>query len=312
MAKKEKAIFSFKDMVGSIDGIIKKTPIIRETAKTLSKRVTIPTGIHVLNAALSGSLYGGIPDNRITIIGGVSGSGKSFLCYNIAREAQKKGYSIIYIDTEFAIELDQLPNYGIDISEDRFMLVRSNIIEDLKIFMTQFLDNLKEQKAAGVEPEKIMIVLDSIGQMGSRKEVEDALSGKEKADFTKSKALGSFFRIINSDLGFLSIPLICTNHTYLCVTGETEIMMGDGSVKPIMEIIPGDYVETLVGPKLVNSNTKYDNSPLMEITLETGEVIKCTSNHRFLVKPEWSEKEEDECWKCACDLMPEDIILSIK
>lgn len=211
---KQKGVFSFKDIVGLTDGIIKKSAIMRETEKSSKKRNMIGTGIYVLNAALSSDIYGGIPTNRISVFGGPSGTGKSFLCYSICKQAQALGYNIIYIDTEFAIELDQLPGYGIDISEDRFMLLRNNVIEDLKIFTTQLLDQLKEEKSAGKEIDKFLIVLDSVGQLGSRKEVEDALSGKEKADFTKAKALASYFRIINSDLGMLSIPMICTNHTY--------------------------------------------------------------------------------------------------
>lgn len=141
-------------------------------------------------------------------------TGKSFLCYNICREAQAIGYSIIYIDTEFSIQLNQLPGYGIDISKDKFMLMRTNIVEDLKIFTTQMLDSLKEQKQNGKDIGKILIVLDSVGQLASRKEVEDAKDGKEKADMTRAKALASYFRIINSDLGYLNVGFLCTNHTY--------------------------------------------------------------------------------------------------
>lgn len=216
MAKKKKGKFSFKDITGLTDGIIKKnkTSIERETEKTAQDRGFIGTGVYALNAAISTDIYGGIPDNRITVFAGQSGVGKSFLCYNVCRKAQEDDYSVIYIDTEFSIEMDQLPGYGINTDEDNFMLIRNNIIEDLKIFITQLLDNLIEQKQSGKEVDKFIIVLDSIGQLGSRKETEDAKSGKEKADMTKAKAMASFFRIINSDLGKLQIPLLATNHTY--------------------------------------------------------------------------------------------------
>lgn len=313
MAKKTKGTFSFKDITGLTDGIIKKnkTAIKRETEKTSNSRSFISTGIYSLNAAISSDIYGGIPDNRITVLAGASGVGKSFLCYNICREAQKDGYSIIYIDTEFAIELDQLPGYGIDTSEDKFMLIRNNIIEDLKIFLTQLLDNLQEQKAAGNDFDKFLIVLDSVGQLGSRKEVEDALSGKEKADFTKAKALASLFRIINSDLGDLSIPLVTTNHTYKCVTGDTKVKMADGSYKEIKDITQGESVKTLVGDKEVNFVTKYENASLYEVEMEDGIIIRCTPDHKFLVKEEWSEDETNECWKEAQDLTENDYILSV-
>lgn len=211
---KQKGVFSFKDIGGLTNGIIKKMPIQHETLKSSQSRGTIGTGIYVLNAAISSDIYGGIPDNRITVFGAPSGTGKSFLCYSIAKQAQEKGLGVIYIDTEYAIELDQLPGYGIDIDEEKFMLIRTNVIEDVKVMLTQLLDGLKEQKDAGNEVQKFIIFIDSVGQLGSRKEVEDALSGKEKADFTKAKALASLFRIINSDLGYLGIPLVCTNHTY--------------------------------------------------------------------------------------------------
>lgn len=217
MAKKEtkpNKMFSFKDIVGLTDGIIKKSAILKADPNAEVIRNNIGTGIYVLNAAFSGDIYGGIANNRISVLAGESGVGKSFLCYNICRVAQAQGYSIIYIDTEFSIEIDQLPGYGIDIDEDKFMLLRNNIVEDLKIYITQLLDALKTEKFAGKEIGKFLIVLDSVGQLASRKEVNDASDGKEKADFTKAKALASFFRIINSDLGLLEIPLVCTNHTY--------------------------------------------------------------------------------------------------
>ncbi len=216
MAKKttEANMFSFEDIVSTMKTIIKPTSIQHVTEASSKARGYISTGIYVLNAAFSGDIYGGIANNRISVLGGPSGVGKSFLCYNICREAQAAGYCVIYVDTEFSIELDQLPGYGIDIAPNRFMLLSNNIIEDLKVSMTQLLDKMKEQKNSGKQLPKMLFVLDSVGQLGSRKEVNDALAGNEKADFTKAKALGSFFRIINADLGNLGIASIFTNHTY--------------------------------------------------------------------------------------------------
>jgi hypothetical protein len=178
--------------------------------------------------------------------------------------------------------------------------------------LTQLLDGLKEQKDAGNEVQKFIIFIDSVGQLGSRKEVEDALSGKEKADFTKAKALASLFRIINSDLGYLGIPLVCTNHTYQCVTGETKVMLADGTFKEIKDIDAGEFINTLEGPKEVNFNTKYDDATIYQIEMEDGTTIKCTHNHKFLVKQEWSEDEENDCWKAAEDLNENDLILAIQ
>jgi hypothetical protein len=84
----------------------------------------------------------------------------------------------------------------------------------LKFFLTKFLDGLKKEKLDGCEIPKVIILLDSIGQLASDKEKADALEGKSKTDMTRAKAIKQLFRIINSDLGYLRIPLIATNHTY--------------------------------------------------------------------------------------------------
>jgi hypothetical protein len=98
---------------------------------------------------------------------------------------------------------------------EKFRLIRSNKVEDVNILLTQLVDELKEQKMGGFELPKLMIVLDSLGQMASNKEKADLLKGDIKQDMTKAKALGSMFRSINTDLGYLDIPMIVCNHTYL-------------------------------------------------------------------------------------------------
>lgn len=216
MAKQQKAPgFSFKDMRGLMETVSKKTAIFIENE--VKAKTWIDTDIYMLNALLSKSiLNGGLSKNRITIFVGEESVGKSYLCYNIARNAQKKeNYNVIYIDTEFSVELSELENFGIDISPEKFMLIRSNKVEDIKFMLTQFLDALKEQKMKGIEIDKTIIFLDSIGQLASVKEVEDAKEGKNKADMSRAKAIKSLFRIINSDLGFLDIPMVCTNHQYM-------------------------------------------------------------------------------------------------
>jgi RecA/RadA recombinase len=213
MAKEIKK-FEFSKIGSILDNIAKTVPILVE--KEIKEKTFITTGVYLLDAALSGKLLGGgIATNRITAFAGESGAGKSFLCYSCARQAQKLGYSVIYIDTEQAIDLEDLPKFGIDNSLDKFRLIRSNKVEDVNITLTKLVDELKDQKLAGYELPKLMIVLDSLGQMASNKEKEDLLKGDIKQDMTKAKALGSMFRSINTDLGYLEIPLLVANHTYL-------------------------------------------------------------------------------------------------
>ncbi|CAG7581408.1 MAG: UvsX [uncultured marine phage] len=228
--KKSKGRFEFSKIGKIVSGISEKTGILVEDSSNVIEKEFIGTGIYVLNALFSKSiLNGGIQNNRITAIAGPSGVGKSFLCYNICREAQKDGYSIIYIDTEFSIELEDMENYGIDIDPEKLQLVRSNSVEDLKIMLTQLLGQLKEEKLAGYDIDKFLIVIDSAGQLASRKEIEDAKAGKEKADMTRAKAMKSLFRIVNSDLGFLKVPMLVTNHTYLSMDLFPRPIMSGGT-----------------------------------------------------------------------------------
>ncbi len=216
MAKQQKEVKKFEfSKVGTIlDNIAKSLPI--QIEKEIKQKTFITTGVYLLDAALSGRLIGGgVATNRITAFAGESGAGKSFICYSCAKHAQRAGYSVIYIDTEQAVDLEDLPKFGIDNSLEKFRLIRSNKVEDVNMLLTQLVDDLKEQKLAGFELPKLMIVLDSLGQMASNKEKADLLKGDIKQDMTKAKALGSLFRSINTDLGYLDIPLLVANHTYL-------------------------------------------------------------------------------------------------
>lgn len=204
--------FEYSKISNLLDNISKKVPILIE--KEDRDIDSISTGIYVLNAALSGSIYGGIQGDRITVFAGEEATGKSFLALNLCREAQKKGYMVFYIDTENSLKRSELYKYGIDNSEDKFILIKTNKIEDINITITNLLDEFKTQKMDGIELPKMLMVLDSVGQLASNKEKEDLLKGDMKQDMTKAKALGSLFRSITVDLGYLEIPLIVNNQIY--------------------------------------------------------------------------------------------------
>ena len=217
MAKEKKEVkrFEFSKVGTILDNIAKTTPILIE--KELKERTYISTGNYLLDAALSARLVkGGILAGRIFGILGESGAGKSFIAYSICKSAQRnQDYSVIYIDTENSIDIEGISKMGIDNSPEKFRLIRSNKVEDINITLTQLLDELKNQKMAGYEIPKILIVLDSIGMMSSNKEKADLLKGDMKQDMTRAKQLNALFRSISSDLGYLDIPMVCCNHTYL-------------------------------------------------------------------------------------------------
>ena len=216
MAKQAKEVKRFEfSKVGSIlDNIAKSVPIVIE--KEVKEKSFVSTGCYLLDAALSARLVGGgILGGRIFGLLGESGAGKSFIAYSICKSAQKDGYSVIYIDTENSIDLEGITKFGIENTNDKLRLIRSNKVEDINMSLTQLLDELKDAKLGGFEIPKILIVLDSIGMMSSNKEKEDLLKGAMKQDMTRAKGLNALFRSISSDLGYLDIPMVCCNHTYL-------------------------------------------------------------------------------------------------
>ena len=225
--KKEVKKFEFSKIGSILDNIAKTVPI--QVEKEIKEKKFISTGVYIVDAAMSGRLLnGGVATNRISVFAGESGAGKSFLAYSCAKNAQKAGYSVIYIDTEQAVDLEDLPKFGVSNDLEKFRLVRSNKVEDINITLTQLIDELKEQKLAGYELPKLMIVLDSLGQMASNKEKADLLKGDIKQDMTKAKAIGSMFRSINNDLGYLDIPMIVCNHTYLTMDLFPQAVMKGG------------------------------------------------------------------------------------
>jgi len=209
--KKQKS-FSISQMSQMIDKISDETKIIIEKE---GEQGFINTDIYIMNALLSKSIiHGGVADDRITIFAGPPNTGKSYLVYNIARNAQRQGKFILFIDTEHSVSRQVLEGFGLKTDDEKLKLISSNKVEDLKIFLTKFLDGLKTAKDDGAEIPEVVIFLDSIGQLASEKEKADALEGKNKQDMTRAKSIKQLFRVINADLGYLSIPMVCTNHTY--------------------------------------------------------------------------------------------------
>jgi len=172
----------------------------------------IDTGNYHLNAVFSGDLFGGIPNNRSICLAGESGTGKTFLLLNMVREAQQKGYYVIYYDTEGAVDIDGIQNFGVD--PERFDHQPMSDLPKFRTSITTLIKKMMEAKEKGLQLPKVMIALDSLGMLATQKEIDDAISGNGAADMTRSKMIRSLFRIITSDLTGLGIPFIFTNHTY--------------------------------------------------------------------------------------------------
>jgi len=172
----------------------------------------IPTGNYLLNAQLSGTLFGGIPNTRSLGLMGDPGTGKSFVCLNVTREAQKKGYDVIYCDTEGAIDKSSAIKFGIDANKVRYQPIKT--VTEFQTFVANLLELVKKAKTNGANP-KILLILDSLGMLSTDKELRDAIEGKNAADMgAKAKELRKLFRVITLDLTAAKIPLVCTNHVY--------------------------------------------------------------------------------------------------
>jgi RecA/RadA recombinase len=146
--------------------------------------------------------------------GGISShnTGKSFLCLNIVREAQKKGYNVIYCDTEGAIDKTSALKFGIDATKIRYQPIQT--VSQFQTFVANVVDMVKKAKAAGEDP-KLLLIVDSLGMLSTDKELADAVKGHNAADMgSKAKELRKLFRVITLDLTAAKIPMVVTNHVY--------------------------------------------------------------------------------------------------
>jgi len=172
----------------------------------------IPTGSYILNAAMSGSLFGGMPNRRSLMFAGVEGTGKTFLTLSIVRNAQAMDYFPIYYDSEGSIDIDFVKRLGIDTS--KFRIENISTIEEFATLTAKLNETIEDIRKAGKTPPKVMVVLDSLGSLSSIKEKADTTSGNDKRDMTKQQAIRRTFRVIANDFAKNGIPFIITGHVY--------------------------------------------------------------------------------------------------
>jgi RecA/RadA recombinase len=182
----------------------------------------IPTGNYLLNAQMSGSVFGGYPNTRSIGIAGDSGAGKTFLCLNAVRELQAKDYFVFYIDTEGAIDRSDYVKFGVDL--DKLKYVRMGLISDVKFFVNDFIETMKENPGL-----KAAIFVDSVGMLDTDKSKRDMEAGKNASDMgLRSKEMRSLFKSFTLELSNLRVPFIFTNHTYASMDQYTPKGMSGG------------------------------------------------------------------------------------
>ena len=172
----------------------------------------IDTGSHIFNALLSGSLYGGLPSNKITAIAGESATGKTYFALGMVKQflEDHKDSAVFYFESESAISKDMIESRGIDSS--RVVIVPVVTVQQFRNQAISILDKYAESPKS--KRPKMMFVLDSLGMLSTTKEIEDTAEGKETKDMTRAQITKGAFRVLTLKLGRVGIPMIVTNHTY--------------------------------------------------------------------------------------------------
>ena len=172
----------------------------------------IDTGSLAFNALLSGSIYGGMPSNKITAIAGEAATGKTFFALGIVKAflEKNKNAGVIYFESESALTKELVESRGIDSS--RMVIVPVATVQEFRHQSIKVIDKYIEQDEKTRKP--IMFVLDSLGMLSTTKEMQDTADGKETRDMTRSQIVKAAFRVLTLKLGKAKVPMIMTNHTY--------------------------------------------------------------------------------------------------
>lgn len=172
----------------------------------------VDTGSYIFNALLSGSLYGGLPTNKITALAGESATGKTYFALGLCKQflEDNPDSAVIYFESESAITKDMIESRGIDSS--RVVIVPVVTVQEFRNQSLKILDKYLETDEA--DRPKMMFVLDSLGMLSTTKEIEDTAEGKETRDMTRAQVTKGAFRVLTLKLGRAKVPMVVTNHTY--------------------------------------------------------------------------------------------------
>ncbi len=228
----------------------------------------IDTGSFIFNGLLSGSIYGGLPSNKITAIAGESATGKTFfvmgMCKNFLDANPDAG--VIYFESESAITKQMVIDRGID--PKRMYMMPVTTVQEFRTQAIKVLDNYIAQNDADKKP--IMLCLDSLGMLSTTKEVEDTSEGKETRDMTRAQVLKAAFRVLTLKLGKAKVPMVVTNHTYDVV----------GSMFPTKEMGGGSGLKYAASSIVYLSKKKEKDG-----TEVIGNIVHC-KNHKSRITVE--------------------------
>jgi RecA/RadA recombinase len=240
---------------------------------------TIDTGAYILNAALSGTIKGGIPNNKVLCFAGESATGKTFFALGVVKRflTDNPSGGVFYFDTEAAVTKDMMEERGVDTS--RVIISEPESVQQFRHNAIQILDNYI--KSDNKPP--MLMVLDSLGQLSTSKELEDTAEGKETRDMTRAQVLKATFRVLTLKLAKAKVPLIVTNHVYEVVGSyiPTKEMSGGSGLKYTASQIVflskkkdkdgKDVVGNIIKCKMVKSRfTKENKEVEVKLTYDKG------------------------------------------
>ena len=295
---------------------IKKNSSIKDSAilsksKFFTQKDMIATAVPAINIALSGKLDGGLTPG-LTMWAGPSKHFKTAFSLLMAKSYMDKypDAALLFYDSEFGTPQSYFDSFGID--TERVLHTPLTDIEQLKFDVMKQLTELERG-------EHLIIVIDSIGNLASKKEVEDALSEKSVADMSRAKQVKSLFRMVTPHLSLKDIPMIVVNHTYMEIGMFPKAIVGGGTgsyysadnifilgrqqEKEGTEITGYNFIINVEKSRYVKEKSKipvsvsFDGgiskwSGLLDIALESKHVVKPSNGWYSKVNSETGEVEE--------------------
>jgi RecA/RadA recombinase len=280
----------------------------------------IPTSIPAINIALSGKLDGGLTPG-LTMWAGPSKHFKTAFSLLMAKSYLDKypDAALLFYDSEFGTPQSYFDSFGID--SKRVIHTPLTNIEQLKFDVMTQLEGVERN-------DHLIIIIDSIGNLASKKEVEDALEGKSVADMSRAKQIKSLFRMITPHLSLKDIPMIVVNHTYKTMELYSKDVVGGGTgsyyaadnifilgrqqEKEGTEVVGYNFIINVEKSRYVREKSKipvtvrHDGgisrwSGLLDMALESGHVIKPSNGWYSRVNKDTGEVEDQKFRSAQCD-----------
>jgi len=300
---------------------IKDSDILSES-KFFNAKDMIQTAVPMINVALSGKLDGGLTPG-LTVFAGPSKHFKTAFALLLAKAYMEKYEDavILFYDSEFGSPQSYFDSFGIDTK--RVLHTPITDIEQLKHDAMAQLNNIERG-------ERVMVIIDSVGNLASRKEVEDALDGKSVADMSRAKQLKSLFRMVTPHLTLKDIPMVVVNHTYKeiglypkdIVSGGTGVyysadnifIIGRQQEKEGTDLVGYNFIINIEKSRYVREKSKIPVEVLFEggISKWSG-LLDVALEGGFITKPSngWYQRSGDESKYRAKDTYTKDFWLPI-